>query len=101
MRYFRESDKHGEPHYLPIAEKLTLRQVAAVFERVTGGVLPIEWGARPERAREIMKIEHGGKPLSGWQQRIALEDGFRLIYVEYKTVKLVENAKLSVVSDRS
>ena len=32
---------------------LKLRQVAAVFERATGGVLPIEWGARPERAREI------------------------------------------------
>ena len=74
----------GETYYLPLAEKLTLRQVAAIFERATGGVLSIEWGARPERAREIMRIEHRGSPLPGWQQHITLEDGFRRVYAEFK-----------------
>ena len=75
---------HGETYYLPVKERLTLRQVAAVFERVTGDALPIKWGARPERAREIMRIEHRGDPLPGWEQRIALEEGFRRVYAWFK-----------------
>lgn len=74
---------HGETYYLP-TETMTLREAASVFENATGGVLPIQWGARPERAREIMKIEHRGKPLPGWRQMIPLKEGFSKVYSVYK-----------------
>ena len=73
----------GETYYLP-TEKMTLREAASVFENVTGGVLPIQWGARPERAREIMKIKHRGSPLPGWKQKIGLAAGFGRLYEDSK-----------------
>lgn len=74
----------GETYYLPVAEKMTLRLVAKVFEEATGGKLPIQWGARPERAREIMKIEHRGCPLPGWKQKVGLAAGFARLYENFK-----------------
>lgn len=60
-----------------------LYQAVAVFEEATGGKLPIQWGARPERAREIMKIAHRGSPLPGWQQTINLAAGFVKLYESF------------------
>ena len=73
----------GETYYLP-TEKMTLRETASVFENATRGVLPIQWGARPERAREIMKIEHRGMPLPGWRQKTDLPAGFARLYENFK-----------------
>ena len=74
---------NGETYYLP-TEKMTLREVASVFEDAIGGILPIKWGARPERAREIMKIEHRGIPLPGWRQKTVLSVGFAKLYEDFK-----------------
>lgn len=74
----------GETYFLPV-EKMTLRETASVFEEATGGTLPIQWGARPERAREIMKIEHRGNPLPGWKQTINLAVGFARLYENFKS----------------
>ena len=64
-----------------------LRETASVFEEATGGKLPIQWGARPERAREIMKIAHRGSPLPGWKQTISLAAGFTRLYESFKSKK--------------
>ena len=74
----------GETYFLPVKEKVTVREAAAVFECATGGKLPIQWGARPERPREIMQIGHRGTPLPGWRQKIGLSDGFARLYAEFK-----------------
>lgn len=73
----------GETYFLPV-EKMTLRETASVFEEATGGKLSIQWGARPERAREIMKIAHRGSPLPGWKQTISLASGFTRLYESFK-----------------
>lgn len=71
---------HNETYFLPVLERKSLRETASVFEEATGKPLPIQWGARPERVREIMKIKHRGKPLPGWRQNISLKDGFSRVY---------------------
>ena len=56
---------------------LSLRDVVAVFGRVSGRRLNIEWGGRPYRAREVMQPWRSGVPLPGWAPRIGLEEGIR------------------------
>ena len=73
----------GETYFLP-AKKTTLREAASVFEEATGGKLPIQWGARTERDREIMKIEHRGTPLAEWKQSVSLVAGFARLYEDFK-----------------
>ncbi len=55
---------------------LTLREVVALLEGVTGREVPVRWGGRPYRANEVMEPWRGPR-LPGWQPRISLEDGIR------------------------
>jgi len=54
---------------------LRLREVVETYQRVAGVKLPIVWGARPYRAREVMRPWDGGMPIPGWQPKIELHDG--------------------------
>jgi nucleoside-diphosphate-sugar epimerase len=56
--------------------RVTLREVAATYERVTGKQLNIQWGGRPYRAREVMRPWQGDA-LPGWQATTDLETGIR------------------------
>ncbi len=54
-----------------------LRDLADVYSRVTGVCLPIDWGGRPYRLREVMNPWSGGIRLPGWEPKIGLEEGIR------------------------
>ncbi len=54
---------------------LDLREIVAIFEAATGLRVPIEWGARPYRPREVMTTWTNYRTLPGWTARIRLEDG--------------------------
>lgn len=56
---------------------LSLRQLAAMIERISGRSLNVIWGARPYRDGEIMQTWKGGSPPPGWQPRRRLEDFLR------------------------
>lgn len=56
---------------------LSLRQLAAMIERIAGRPLNVTWGARPYRDGEIMQTWRGGSPPPGWQPRRHLEDFLR------------------------
>jgi len=56
---------------------ITLRQLANLFESVSGLTLPIEWGALPYRSREVMVPWQMGIPVPGWEPRVSLEEGIR------------------------
>lgn len=55
---------------------LTLKATVAEFEDALGRRLPIRWGARRYRAREVMQPWSVGTPLPGWQPQVSLRDGF-------------------------
>jgi CDP-3, 6-dideoxy-D-glycero-L-glycero-4-hexulose-4-reductase len=58
--------------------RLSVKDVVNVFERVSGKKINIEWGKRPYREREVMdpcRLE----VLPGWVPHIALEEGISSI----------------------
>jgi len=59
-------------------QRRTLRAVVETLEQAAGRLLPIEWGARPYRDREVM-VPWSGPPVPGWQPAITLENGLRAL----------------------
>jgi nucleoside-diphosphate-sugar epimerase len=66
-------------------EKMTLRELARLFEKATHSKLNIDWGEREYRDREVMSPYSLGESVPGWKQQYTLEDAIR------KTVKDLQN----------
>lgn len=60
-------------------ETHTLRQVVSIYERALGRPIPVIWGGKPYRAREMMEPWQGGLPLPGWAPNVRLADGLMQI----------------------
>lgn len=56
---------------------LPLREVVRLFSEISGRQVPVDWGARAYRPREIMVPWQGGRDLPGWTPRIPLEEGIK------------------------
>lgn len=82
QRLLDGSVRGHEQYALGSGERLRLRDLIALYEHCCGRQLPIELGARPYRAREVMMPWLGGKELPGWQPRISLEAGIRELVAE-------------------
>lgn len=69
----------GEPPIQDFAvtsgQPLSLRALVARIERVLGRPLPVRWGARPYRPREVMTPWTAGTSLPGWHPRVDLDIG--------------------------
>ncbi len=61
-------------------ESLSLRELACLFEEVTCRKLPILWGARPMRPREVMVPWSGECRLQGWMPHVSLREGLALMW---------------------
>lgn len=61
------------------AQSVTLRELVTRYEQATGRGVPVQWGARPYRPREIMS-PWAGEPLPGWQPQIDLTEGLARTY---------------------
>jgi len=57
-------------------ERRSLREVAAVLEKAAGKTLPLRFGARPHREREVM-VPWNGPALPGWEPKVSLLEGFK------------------------
>ena len=65
------------PEYvLSSSHPRSLRELASMFEQVNGVRLPIEWGGRPYREREVME-PYRGNILPGWSPKVSLETGMK------------------------
>ena len=62
-------------------ERMTLREVVATLEKASGRSLRIDWGARPYRPREVMRL-WDGPVLPGWKPKITLAKGFEALLRE-------------------
>lgn len=56
----------------------SLREVADIFEKVSGKKLNISWGSKPYRAREMFE-PYLGNTLPGWQANVDLYEGITRI----------------------
>lgn len=56
-----------------------LRELVSIYEKVVGLNLPIEWGKRTYRLREVMVPWNRGRSLAGWYPRVSLVEGIRRV----------------------
>jgi nucleoside-diphosphate-sugar epimerase len=70
------SDNKLETDYVLYAEKrYKLKDLAVIYQNITGKQLNIEWGGRPYRTREVMEPWMVGNRLPGWISKISIEEG--------------------------
>jgi nucleoside-diphosphate-sugar epimerase len=60
-------------------ETLTLRDLVARFESVSGLSVTAEWGVRPSRPREMLTPWMVSGPPPGWAPEVSLDDGIRAL----------------------
>jgi nucleoside-diphosphate-sugar epimerase len=65
--------------------RVTVRGLIEIFEQILGRKLPVVFGARPHRDREVM-VPWVGLELPGWTPRISLVDGIGQL-VEHEGIK--------------
>lgn len=83
-RLLERPDIKRENFSLESTQTCTLKQLVSEFEMLVGRVLPIRWGARPYREREVMAPWTGNK-LPRWEQRVDLRSGLRNLLLEFKS----------------
>lgn len=70
-----EISKH-ERYAVGSNEIYTLREVVALFEKVSGKKVNIKWGTRNYRRREVMQVWQKGERLPSWKAEVSLQEGF-------------------------
>lgn len=72
----------GETYGVNGDETLTLRDLVARFESVSGLSVDAVWGARPARPREMMREWMVSGPPPGWTPQVSLDAGIRALIDE-------------------
>jgi len=58
---------------------LPLTELVSIYEKVAGMKLPIDWGKRSYRSREVMVPWNKGRSLVGWHPKVSLAEGIRRV----------------------
>jgi len=66
-----------ETYAVSSGEPVRLKDLVKTYGLVLGRTLPIEWGGRPYRSREVMVPWNAGAVLPGWRPKVDLEAGIR------------------------
>jgi nucleoside-diphosphate-sugar epimerase len=69
-----------EEYQVSSGRPMRLKDLVAVYNKVTSGRLKVEFGGRPYREREVMELWGKGKNIPDWRPLIMLEDGIRMIH---------------------
>ncbi len=71
-----------EKYLLTAVEQKSLKEVVQLYQTLSGVSLPIQWGGRSYREREVMNPWNQGKILPGWKPEIGLTEGIRRILAQ-------------------
>ena len=69
------SDVDHRKYFIRSGKPVKIKDVVDFFVERSGGVLTVNWGARPYRDREVMSPYRNGRQLPGWSPLIELADG--------------------------
>jgi nucleoside-diphosphate-sugar epimerase len=69
---------NGKVYVVRARNRYNLKELACIFEEVTGYKLYINWGGRPYKVMEVMNPLVNGEVVPGWKQKITLEEGIKL-----------------------
>jgi len=73
----RERKLAGQSFAISSETRMTLQELAEVFEKVTQKKLNIIWGKKEYRPREVMVPWDQGQRIPGWKPSVSLEEGIR------------------------
>jgi len=76
-RFDSGMDESEETFSVGTGSPISLKQLVETFESVIGAKLPIEWGGRAYRTREVMSVWSRGMALPDWTPEVPLEEGIR------------------------
>jgi CDP-paratose synthetase len=66
---------NGRSFAMKANERMTLKELAKLFEKTTRVKLNINWGKKEYRPREVMVPWESGEIIPGWKQKIPLAEG--------------------------
>lgn len=82
----------SEEYRVSGGERLTLRELVASIEKLLGRSVPVRWGGRPYRSREVMSPCDPGPPLPGWRPAMSLIRGLGELFSEnHKTANALRD----------
>jgi len=70
---------NGAVYAVNAETRFTLKELAAIFEKITMQKLLINWGVREYRDREVMLPWTKGKVVPGWIPKVSVEEGINNI----------------------
>jgi nucleoside-diphosphate-sugar epimerase len=62
---------------------LTLQEIVSIYEEEIGRSLPIRWGEKPYREREVMETWNRGITIEGWRPQVDIREGIRKVRQSY------------------
>ncbi|SMD34354.1 Nucleoside-diphosphate-sugar epimerase [Reichenbachiella faecimaris] len=80
-RILDETKPINESFAVSSGTQISLRELVAQFEEITGKRLNIQWGKRSYREREVMIPWLNYETLPGWQPKVSLKDGLKRIFI--------------------
>jgi len=72
----------GKKFCVSADERMTLQELAKLYEKALDTKLDIVWGERPYRNREVMLPWNKGTVVPGWKQKITLYDAIQKVIKE-------------------
>ncbi len=73
----KKKSLNGHSFAISSPERMTLKQLSAVFERVTKKKLNLNWGKMAYRPREVMTPWERGQTIPGWKSKISIAEGIK------------------------
>lgn len=70
----------GSEFAVKAKQRYTLKEVADLFQNITGKKLNIVWGGKPYRDREVMVPWVNGTTVPGWDPKVDLIDGLKKLF---------------------
>jgi len=78
-RLITDQVSNHETYAVSSGSPISLSQLVNVYEKETSRKLPIHWGGRPYRNREVMKTWNRGEKIPGWEPKVTLSAGIKKI----------------------
>ncbi len=83
IEYLSNGDgNNGETYIVTSKNRMSLKELANVYETTLNKKLNIKWGAKPYRIREVMNPMICHELVPGWQQKFELEDALKKTYLK-------------------
>lgn len=79
-RLLKGEVRRHEQYAVSSRQPMRLRDLVGLYTKITGQAIPINWGARPYRYREVMVPWNLGNLLETWIPKVTLTEGISRIH---------------------